>query len=340
MGNEKIEITEGLLVAYINNDLNPEEAEQVLAWIKAEPKNAEAFKALQKAWDMTGTVQPKPVSVNRDLAWEKVQKKIALMDSPIVPIKRLKSRKIYWAAAAMIIALLGVFSVLRLSNSNPENITRFAANSGLIDHLSDGSVVTLNANSSIIYPKAFAENERRITLKGEAFFEIERDVGKPFIVELPENAYVKVLGTSFNIRAVDGDSLISVYVKTGKVEFGTDSSHIILEAGQKGVMNVLTGDVYENKDKSNEVNALFWLNGELNFDGTPLYEVVEILNDLFSNPIILACDEAKDLPIRSPHKKGESLQAILEVIASTHGLRLDQKKVDGQNQFILSCNAL
>lgn len=340
MGNEKIEITEGLLVAYINQDLNPGEEEQVLAWIKEQPENEEAFKALQKAWEMTGTVQPKPVSVNTDLAWEMVQKKIAPKDSPIIPIKGVKNRRVYWAAAAMIVVLLGVFSVLRLSTSNPENITRFAANSGVVDHLSDGSVITLNANSSIIYPKTFAENERRITLKGEAFFEIERNVEKPFIVELPENAYVKVLGTSFNIRAVDGDSLITVYVKTGKVEFGTDSSHIILEAGQKGVMNVLTGQVTENKDESTSVTELFWLNGELNFEGTPLHEVVEILNDIFSNQVILACDEARDLPIRSPHKKGESLHNILKVITSAHRLRLEQKNVDGQNQFILSCNAL
>ncbi len=82
--------------------------------------------------------------------------------------------------------------------------------------LSDGSKVILEPFSSLKYPSCFLKNQREVVLKGEAFFDIHRDTTKPFVVYANETI-TKVLGTSFTIKAFEGEKEVEVAVKTGKV---------------------------------------------------------------------------------------------------------------------------
>ncbi len=82
--------------------------------------------------------------------------------------------------------------------------------------LSDDSKVILEPFSSLKYPTCFAKNQREVVLKGEAFFDIQRDTTKPFVVYANETI-TKVLGTSFTIKAFEGEKEVEVAVKTGKV---------------------------------------------------------------------------------------------------------------------------
>jgi transmembrane sensor len=84
--------------------------------------------------------------------------------------------------------------------------------------LADGSKVWLNADSKIQYPLAFDGKTREVYLNGEAFFEVAKDVKKPFIIHL-SNGTVRVLGTSFNVRAYDNEAVVETSVATGKVAF-------------------------------------------------------------------------------------------------------------------------
>lgn len=82
--------------------------------------------------------------------------------------------------------------------------------------LEDGSVVILQPNSRISYPDHFGERKRMVYLHGEAFFQVKRDVTKPFIVST-ENLATQVLGTSFNVKSYDGAGSIEVQVASGRV---------------------------------------------------------------------------------------------------------------------------
>ena len=84
--------------------------------------------------------------------------------------------------------------------------------------LADGSKVWLNADSKIQYPETFEGHTREVYLNGEAFFEVARNPEKPFIIHLA-NGTVRVLGTSFNIRAYDNEKVVETSVSTGKVAF-------------------------------------------------------------------------------------------------------------------------
>jgi transmembrane sensor len=82
--------------------------------------------------------------------------------------------------------------------------------------LEDGSVVILQPNSRISYPDHFGERKRMVYLHGEAFFQVKRDVTKPFIVSTG-NLATQVLGTSFNVKSYDAAGSIEVQVATGRV---------------------------------------------------------------------------------------------------------------------------
>jgi ferric-dicitrate binding protein FerR (iron transport regulator) len=82
--------------------------------------------------------------------------------------------------------------------------------------LSDGTKVWLNAASSLKYPTKFSTNQRKVILSGEAYFEVTKDVKRPFIVKT-DNTQVEVLGTKFNVSAYTEDSKNKVSLAEGKV---------------------------------------------------------------------------------------------------------------------------
>ena len=96
-----------------------------------------------------------------------------------------------------------------------------ASNESVIsDTLSDGSVVALNKNSTLSYPKSFDTKLRQVTLKGEAFFEVKRNFEQAFIISAGES-FVKVLGTSFNVKAYADSANVEVTVVSGLVQLYT-----------------------------------------------------------------------------------------------------------------------
>lgn len=84
--------------------------------------------------------------------------------------------------------------------------------------LSDGTKVWINNASELRYPVAFGANERRVILKGEAFFEVAKNANKPFIVELPHSKIIKVLGTTFNTRAYTDETALTTTLVEGSVQ--------------------------------------------------------------------------------------------------------------------------
>ncbi len=85
-------------------------------------------------------------------------------------------------------------------------------------NLPDGTKVWLNAASSISFPAAFRSKERRVDITGEAYFEVAKNPGKPFIVNINNKAEVSVLGTHFNINAYDNENFIKTTLLEGSVE--------------------------------------------------------------------------------------------------------------------------
>lgn len=331
--DEKIGETE--LIAFINNELSESKKIEVNKWISASKANEDFYKNLKKTWDISAKLSINPIDVNTDNAWQNVLSKIET-DEKIIDIKTGKKTnlKIVFGIAAMIVV---IFTIYKVSFNSPiETVNLTAHNNIESETLEDGSKITLNENSILTYPNQFEDNERRVNLKGEAFFNIERDEKKPFIIDLPNNSYVKVLGTSFNIKANDEDSITTVFVNTGKVEFGRGDSKIILVAGETGIMNNNTNKTYKLIDAFSDQKERYWQNKKLEFKGDKILDVVNVLNSVFDEKTEIICDSVDNLAITASFEN-KSLDYILKVLAETNGLILEVKE-GGAKTYLIQCN--
>ena len=132
--------------------------------------------------------------------------------------------------------------------------------------LSDGSKVWLNAGSSITYPIAFKGSERRVTMTGEAYFEISHNAVMPFRVS-KGNTVVSVLGTHFNINAYDDEPSIKVTLLEGAVKI---NNYVIIKPGQQAQV---AGDI-KVMDAVNIDEVMAWKNGIFLMDKTDVATIL------------------------------------------------------------------
>jgi ferric-dicitrate binding protein FerR (iron transport regulator) len=132
--------------------------------------------------------------------------------------------------------------------------------------LADGSRVWLNAGSSVTYPVAFVGNERKVSVEGEAYFEVAHDASKPFIVSKGETA-VRVLGTRFNVNAYDDEADIRITLLQGSVQV-TDRQHAAaIKPGEQAIVKADKINVAGNVDLE---QVMSWKEGYFRMKGTDL----------------------------------------------------------------------
>lgn len=181
--------------------------------------------------------------------------KATRMQPKTATVRRLDWR---WqlGAAASIALLLGLWFWFG------NNSTRLdAPASKITEHtFNDGSAITLNDGSSIIYQESNWETERRISLEGEALFEVSK--GIPFIVQTDQGE-VRVLGTSFNVRAWDEHFRIECY--TGKVAIEKNGQRDTLTAGEVGQWREIRWEI----ERDLMAKGPAWSDGKSEFNGEP-----------------------------------------------------------------------
>ncbi len=229
--------------------------------------------------------------------------------------------------AAVILAFVGLtFSILFIlneltGNRNPEEanqeglnelITKTTPNRRMFRmRLQDGSLVHLNAASKISYPQEFEKSNREVEILGEAYFDVERDEKRPFIIRVKDYS-VQVLGTSFNIEAYEDEKDFSVTVESGTVKVISNSDDFedkILSKNQKLVFSPETNSI-KIKDVKAE-DELSWRKGILRFDSTPMSKVEKMLERWYGYDIIIDDDEIYDLKYTGSHEN-EGIKTVLE----------------------------
>lgn len=140
--------------------------------------------------------------------------------------------------------------------------------------LPDGTRVWLNAASSIRYPTVFAGNDRKVELSGEAYFEVAKDVKRPFIVHTMSTV-TQVLGTSFNVNAYEEDGIVRTTLLEGSVRTGEPQDNVLLSPGEQAQLK--PGGKLKVDHHANTDQVLAWKNGAFNFQNATLHEVMRQL---------------------------------------------------------------
>ncbi len=285
-------------------------------WLNQNDSNSSFFNKIKEIWLKTGNLSHF-YSADTNYAWEIVKSKTVQKHTKVVKLKRTLS----WAISAAA-SLLLIFYFSKNIRS-PKEATLSTTNNSIIAYkLPDNSEVDLNYQTEIKYNKKFIRKNRELRLNGEAFFDIEKMKSKPFIIHTEQGSF-KVLGTSFNISSYKNDSLLSLFVKTGEVEFFSENikGSVIVKKGEQIHYNKINKKLSKKKNKTE--NFIAWKTKELTFDDLTLEEIAAILKRVYNTEIRFENENIQQIRFTAQFK-GQSLDKILKVIAITFELEIQK----------------
>jgi ferric-dicitrate binding protein FerR (iron transport regulator) len=144
--------------------------------------------------------------------------------------------------------------------------------------LSDGSIITLNADSHLQFPAVFTGPERRVKLSGEGYFEVAHNPSKPFIVQFNKDSIIKVLGTHFNIRSYSDDDSTKVTLLSGKIQMGARQDAPLLYPGCQAVLSNKPGFQITQVTPFAINQAVAWAKDSIYFKNASVREVMRQLS--------------------------------------------------------------
>jgi transmembrane sensor len=326
--NEPLHTTmDELVTKYLLQEATADETGQVESWIAKNDANRKQFEHFQFLWNESRKLAVVSTA-DANLAWQRFKNKLAEPgeEARVVSMpRRFGWLKIAAAVAVIIISGL-LIRTLVLKNDTGKMLLVQTEKNVLTDTLPDGSMITLNKNSSIEYNSKFTKGDKRsVKLKGEAFFTVTPDKKKPFIITV-NDIQVKVVGTSFNIKTISGQT--EVIVKTGIVEVTRNNKTITLTPEQKVITQ--KKDTALTKQATPDKLFDYYRSKEFVCDATPLWRLVEVLNEAYDANIIIGRKELRSLSLNTTFAN-ESLDKILQIIAETFQLQVIKKG----NQIIL-----
>ncbi|MDD2437650.1 MAG: FecR domain-containing protein [Massilibacteroides sp.] len=199
-----------------------------------------------------------------------------------------------------------VYSKIYVANGEKESLT-----------LSDGTQITLNSGSYLRYPSRFSGNKRIIEINGEAFLQVHHDAEKQFIVRT-QKVDVKVLGTSFNVKAYDEDEQVMVSVRTGKVQVDLPEASMNLKPDEMIILDKTSGELERRSIDSHKTTT--WITGGLFFNKTNMETVAKELERCYNCNIEIENDALKKEVVYGEHSN-ESLESVLKAIAYAVGIK-------------------
>ncbi len=308
-----------LLTRFLAGELSLEEQKLVKDWIAASDKNRNEFDDLQDAWNAVGKTSKKQ-EIDTDKEWKYHQSFM----QPADKTRKFIILKTFIRIAAAIIIGIGITLIGINYNSQFSVKTKIAETTEI--ELPDGSKVTLNAGSKLSYSKNnYGRENRMLKLRGEAYFVVEKDSNRPFIIQL-DKAEVKVLGTAFNVKAYKKLNAIEVTVSEGKVSLydkAVKQKQVIATKGEKAEFDKQLGVVkkYPNTNR----NYKSWKTRNIVFQNDSLSIIVRTLENVYHKNIILENSELNSCTITTSFEN-EDLSTVLKVLKSTLDLDIREEK--------------
>ncbi len=218
----------------------------------SENKQVEAyFDSFSTRPNITDELSPRQHTAIKKRIQQQLLKRIRVQKTPQHRL-RLSSKRLM-VAATIILCVFSITIYLSRSIEASEDWYEISVKKGQQRQLvlEDGTKVTLNASSKLLYPKSFMKKEKReVTLTGEAFFEVAKDARKPFIIHTPRMG-IRVLGTSFNVKDYSEEQRAETSLIQGKVEVwesGQETHKIMLKPKEKFVLGKAFASTAESKE--------------------------------------------------------------------------------------------
>ncbi|WP_291595365.1 FecR family protein [Bacteroides sp.] len=297
------------LLKYISGKASQQEKEEVSTWIDADAANLKEFISLRKSYDAF-------IWQDTDELYKKTKKNLSLR--PVV-------QKVLRIAAMFVIAFGLSYVVMQaFQKENIEMQTVYVpAGQRTLVTLADGTTVWVNGKSTLTFPSRFSSETRNVALDGEAYFDVQKDPKKQFIVSTAHQSAIKVLGTQFNVKAYKEDDEVTTTLIEGKVHFEFNNTsqypqYISMAPGQKLI--------YYSQNGRTEVHTtsgeweVAWKDGKIIFRQTSLRDALAILADRYDVEFVIRENVPHDDSFSGTFTN-KSMEQILNFIKASSKVR-------------------
>ncbi len=314
-------LLESIIAKSVTGKLSAEEKRTLEEWVMLSSENQKELEAYTQLWEKSKTLNlSTPIDVESALL--KTKKRIAGLQPKKHWIRILRQ-------AAAVLVLSFSFSILdhyffKSKGSTPASeqmvYQEIKATRGTLTNLvlADGTKVWLNSESTLSFPISFNnQEERKVELNGEGYFEVTQNKDKPFIVKT-STLNVKVYGTAFNVLAYKDEPSMTVALVEGKVSLMKEYS-----SGSKELMMLKPNDVVEYDTRENMLNHhsdislnkyTAWKDGYMVFFGDPVTKVVQKLENWYNVDIEVADNALQNYQFTATFAD-ESLEQVLYLLS-------------------------
>jgi len=315
------------LIQYIQGRMTSEsEMTEIVDWIEASEANREKYNTLKNLWVITGL----------EHAGEKKSRKFFPTRTRQTTI-RLKSMGplVRYAAVFVLAFISGAFFLYLTSQNqrtqlfNTYNEIQVPNGEKSIITLYDGTKVWLNSGTTFRYPVAFRNNERKVFVDGEAYFDVAKKKEQPFIVQA-DQLQVKVLGTRFNICAYHQNKKFYVTLEEGSVHTrsNVNGNELVLSPGEQATFSRNTNHLIQTKVDTELYSS--WKEDLLRFEDAAFKDVIKKMERWYGVDITLDgsinTEETYTMTIKT-----ESLREMLNLLSKTTPMKYE---INGNNVFI------
>jgi len=321
MEKEKKNIDE-LIANYLNfKSTNLQKMRELEEWIDASKENLQYFMEQLKDY-ASNTDRNKKAIFDKNKAYKKFKTRIQSSKTKPKNTSFHLSTPWRYAAAIALLCTISYFSYWKGMDCIKANFSNIIVEAPMGSktrlYLPDGTLVWLNAGSSISYSQGFGVDNRKVTLEGEGYFEVTHNAKIPFFVQT-NNLEVKVLGTKFNFCDYKEDAKAMVTLIEGSVALQNllhAEKSSTLKPDEQAILDKKSGKI--NIKSSTASNARKWINNCLFFDEERLEDIVKELQRSYNLNIHLANDSLKRIRFYGLFiRQKQSIDEILEDLAST-----------------------
>lgn len=265
-----------LIIGSLKQELTKEEISQFEQWI-AVPKNTALFEEIRILWTTIqtnyGTYIP-----DKDRYWKKLSLYVNADRAKQIKKPRQSIRWIYKSIAVACTALLMgisfyVGSKIYQVDTLGQEYTSLGGKSKII--LPDGSLIWLNAHSSLSYDSNFLKTKRVVKLSGEAYFDVAHNESLPFVVNA-DGVDIKVHGTKFDVESFNEDDYVQVSLQQGAISMYTKDEVRSLRPGEQGIYHKDSGKM--TVTESDVDFAISWAQDKLEFNNRSLEDICRFLS--------------------------------------------------------------
>ena len=299
-----MEFDYSLLAKYLTGNISAEELSAIQSWAKSTERNASLWKeviALRMKDNFDRFNTPEQI----DKALSAIQERVGRKRF------RLSFRTMGRYAAMFVLALGCALGYFVYESQQVEEYTLVVASGNPVKKvtLRDGSEVWLRSGTQMRIPKSFSPQNRSVAIEGEAFFSVKKDSVSPFVVRA-EDLYVKVLGTSFNLKTNKEENSVETTLVSGHV--------VLMDKKEKEILDMQPGEkvLFESERETWKIEQVdvntqgVWRLGQSVLEDKTLGEITERIAEIYHVHFNFATKRLVDKKYRFVFNKEESIEEI------------------------------